>query len=67
MPKPMRSDEKETIPNQASHKEPAEGARETVDHADDAAGGITNRPLEEERDNQDRLPPRGETKEGGHA
>ena len=33
----------------------------------DDAGGITNRPLEEEMDNQDRLPGRGESREGAHA
>lgn len=47
-------------PNQAANKEPAEGSREN-------AGGITNRPLEQERENQDRLPPRGEAKGDSHA
>jgi hypothetical protein len=46
--------------NRASDMEPAEGSRET-------AGGISNRPLDEEQDNQARVPPRGENKEGGHA
>ncbi len=32
----------------------------------DRAGGITNRPLNEERENQEELPPRGEAKGGGH-
>jgi hypothetical protein len=61
------------------NKEPAEGSRETVNaNIDDpeaqerfgganrggsAAGGITNRPLGEERENQDELPPRGAAKE----
>ena len=31
------------------------------------AAGITNRPLEEEEDNQAAVPPRGETREGAHA
>ena len=43
-------------PNQASNKEPAEGSREN-------AGGITNRPLDREIEEQESVPPRGETKE----
>ncbi len=31
------------------------------------AGGISNRPLEEEQENQSRVPPRGDSKEGSHA
>jgi hypothetical protein len=31
------------------------------------AGGISNRPLEEEEENQERVPPRGDRKEGSHA
>jgi hypothetical protein len=31
------------------------------------AGGITNRPLEEEDENQAAVPPRGESREGAHA
>jgi len=48
------------VPSQAANKEPAEGSREN-------AGGISNRPLEEEQENQDRVPPRGEAKESEHA
>lgn len=48
--------------NKPSNKEPAEGSRETVQ-----GGGISNRPDAEERDRQDRLPPRGKNKEKGHA
>ncbi len=59
MPKQTRPDD-EFVPNQASNKEKAEGSREN-------AGGITNRPLPEEKGNQGRIPPRGENKEGGHA
>ena len=33
----------------------------------DEAGGITNRPLEEEERNQNRVPDRGDTREGAHA
>jgi hypothetical protein len=59
-------------------KDPAEGSRETVNtNIDDpgarerfrdanrggsAAGGITNRPLDEEIENQRELPPRGAAK-----
>jgi len=69
MPKQTRPDDQEdqSIPNQTANKEPAEGSRQTVDGADDHAGGVTNRPLHKEADNQDRVPPRGENKEGGHA
>jgi hypothetical protein len=56
------------IPNQAANKEPADGSRETAGGDDESgAGGITNRPLEVERENQERVPPRGEAKGGGHA
>ena len=65
-------------PTQGSKKSKAEGERwrsedDTVEQQDRArssddqmtepeAGGITNRPLDEEMDNQDRLPERGERK-----
>jgi hypothetical protein len=55
--------EKQAVPNQTANKEKAEGSRENTQDA----GGITNRPLSEEVDNQERVPPRGENKEGGHA
>jgi len=42
------------------NREPAEGSREN-------AGGISNRPLSEEVERQENLPPRGESKEGSHA
>jgi hypothetical protein len=60
MPKQTRPDDEKTMPNQASNKEKAEGSR-------DSGGGITNRPLDEEQQNQERVPPRGETKDGSHA
>ena len=44
----------------AGHQEPAEGSREN-------AGGISNRPLREEQERQEKVPPRGTSKEGGHA
>jgi hypothetical protein len=68
------------------HKEQAEGERQTVDESlgksertgttprPDIPGheqqGVTNRPVEEEREQQSKLPPRGEAKKptpGGHA
>lgn len=51
----------QTPNNQASRKDKAEGER--YNEANDEAGGITNRPLEEEIDNQEALPERGRTKE----
>ena len=53
--------------NRPENKEPAEGSRETVMGGGERGGGITNRPLEQERDNQERVPPRGDNKEGAHA
>lgn len=44
----------------AGNKEPAEGSREN-------AGGISNRPLREEQERQEKVPPRGKNKEGRHA
>lgn len=43
-------------PNQGANKEPAEGSREN-------AGGITNRPLKREQEEQSEVPPRGRTKD----
>ena len=65
-------------PNQAANKSKAEGERwesdsETIERRDridagkDDSGGITNRPLDEEMDNQDRLPDRGESRDNAHA
>jgi len=80
MPKQSRPDSEKAgtlgAPNDASTKEPAEGSRENVnveggaadnEHGSNHAGGITNRPLEEEEREQAELPPRGTAKEGGHA
>ncbi len=68
MPDQSRSNDP-NMPNQAANKEPAEGSRETVGGGsrETVGGGITNRPIDEEKDNQKRVPPRGENKEGGHA
>ena len=64
-------------PNDASKKSKAEGDRwesdsETVERydknvADDDAGGITNRPLDQEIENQASLPERGTTRDGANA
>jgi hypothetical protein len=59
------------MPDRKSRMEKAEGDREIVaanlrDDRDEG-GGITNRPLDEERENQERLPDRGESKPGAHA
>jgi hypothetical protein len=57
------------VPNRASSMEPAEGSRETVESGSthQQGAGITNRPLEQEQQEQESLPPRGQNKEGGHA
>ncbi len=69
MPKQTRpDDEKQSMPNQAANQEPAESSRETVEGGSyDEAGGITNRPFDQERSNQQRVPPRWENKTRGHA
>jgi hypothetical protein len=70
-------------PNRAANKDKAEGERwrsednaiskqenhTSRDYADDGdtAGGITNRPLAEEIDNQNALPDRGRTQEDEHS
>jgi hypothetical protein len=51
---------REDIPNRAANDEPAESSPEN-------SGGISNRPLAEEEDNQARVPPRGDRKEEPHA
>ena len=65
----------EHTPNQ----DPVEGSRDAIDdpavrqryedteRQSGEGGGITNRPLEEEKQNQRDLPPRGTAKPGGHA
>ena len=68
-------------PNPAANTSKAEGDRwsseaDTVERRDreaerqipaDEGGGITNRPLAEEDRNQDRVPDRGDSREGAHA
>jgi hypothetical protein len=53
-----------------SRKEQAEGSRDNVNVEDGSAqegAGITNRPLEREQQEQENVPPRGESKDGAHA
>jgi hypothetical protein len=70
----------ENAPNDASRKGKAEGERwtsdpDTVERSDrqggesdaDQGGGITNRPLDEEKENQASLPDRGKARKGAHA
>jgi hypothetical protein len=56
-------------PNRASSMEKAEGSRENAQggNAHQQAAGITNRPLEQEQEEQESLPPRGRSKDGSHA
>lgn len=60
-------------PNDASRKSKAEGERwndsdPTDDYRpDEGEAGITNRSLDEEIENQEALPSRGESKSGAHA
>ncbi len=53
------------MPNPQSNKEPAEGSRETVtdEGEHEQGGGITNRPLEREEEEQAQVPPRGQRKD----
>jgi hypothetical protein len=55
-------------PNEAANRDPAEGSRDTATGAENKnAGGISNRPLNEEEERQHNLPPRGEAKGDPHA
>lgn len=58
----MNQDRKreQDTPNRESNMEPAEGSRETVRDSQNR-GGITNRPLDRERSEQEQLPERGES------
>lgn len=69
----------QNAPNDASRKDKAEGERWTPDsenagpgegsgyRSTDEQSGITNRPLDEEKANQEALPERGRSKPGAHA
>jgi hypothetical protein len=57
-------------PTRSSNMEKAEGDRDDAPESryDERGGaGITNRPLDEEVENQKEVPPRGESKPGAHA
>jgi hypothetical protein len=62
-----------TTPNQPSNQTKAEGDRWDSDadaggqRGQENAGGITNRPLDEEDENQAAVPPRNESREGAPA
>jgi hypothetical protein len=61
-----RQRRKTMAPDPIRDKEQAEGSEPTVDealeHANRRRQGVTNKPVEEERRQQDKLPPRGEPK-----
>ena len=54
-------------PNHASEMEKAEGSRDAAKGNAQHGAGITNRPIEAEQEEQESLPPRGRSKERGHA
>ena len=65
-------------PTRSSNMEKAEGDRDTVAGTDSnrrsewgegtsEGGGITNRPLGKEIENQEQVPERGDRKDGAHA
>ena len=53
-----------SIPDEPPNKDRAEGSRENVN---DDAGGISNRPLSRENEDQEQLPPSGSSKDDAHA
>ena len=77
----MVENDDRSIPNPASNTSKAEGERwtsdpDTVERRDrdttferttGEGGGITNRPLPEEHENQEALPDRGSSRPGAHA
>lgn len=55
-------------PNRQSNMEKAEGDRaSSPKEGEQGNAGITNRPLDEENANQERVPERGDSKPGAHA
>ena len=55
-------------PNRQSKMEKAEGDRPSSSQYEERGdAGITNRPIDEEKNNQDRVPDRGESTPGAHA
>ena len=53
-------------PNRQSNMEKAEGDRASADQYDKGNSGITNRPIDEEIENQERVPDRGDRKPSTH-
>lgn len=57
-------------PTRASNMEKAEGDRQDGPESryeEGGGAGITNRPIDEEVENQKEVPPRGKSKPGAHA
>ena len=55
-------------PNRKSNMEKAEGDRPPETRQQERGDtGITDRPIDEEIENQERVPDRGDSKPGGHA
>ena len=57
-------------PTRNSNMEKAEGDRDDAPetrYEEGGGAGITNRPIDEEIENQKEVPPRGEAKPGAHA
>ena len=56
-------------PTRASNMEKAEGDRQDGPESryEEGGAGITNRPIDEEVENQKEVPPRGKSKPGAHA
>ena len=55
-------------PNRQSNMEKAEGDRAAESQYEEKGNaGITNRPVDEEKDSQERVPERGDRKDGAHA
>ncbi len=70
----QRRNARQGTQNGASDMEPAEGSRENLNDqtstareqmGDRPAGGISNRSLDEEEQEQDEVPPRGQRKDEG--
>jgi hypothetical protein len=58
----------EQDPRESPDERLSEDRAETSDDNESVeGGGMSNRAIEEEQRDQQNLPPRGETKEGGHA
>jgi hypothetical protein len=57
-------------PTRSSNMEKAEGDRDDApetEYDERGGAGITNRPIDEELENQKEVPPRGKSKPGAHA